>query len=95
MQEQEIDKISQRSACYLDYRPYVRQICQSEQIRAAESTSSRRYGSMHRCYNRLVLVYLGSGIVLAFAVVLSSGLTSLFSPAVSIDLVLPSLFLTL
>jgi len=43
MQEQEIDNITNRSAFYLDYRPYIRQICQNEQIRAAESTSYRRY----------------------------------------------------
>ena len=42
MQEQEIDSISNRSAFYLDYRPYVRQICQNEQTRASESTSTRR-----------------------------------------------------
>jgi hypothetical protein len=43
MQEQEIDTITNHSALYLDYRPYIRQICQSEQIRASESYSNRRY----------------------------------------------------
>jgi hypothetical protein len=43
MQEQEIDNITNRSQFYLDYRPYIRQICQNEQIRASESTSNRRY----------------------------------------------------
>lgn len=42
MQEQEIDSITNRSAFYLDYRPYIRQMCQNEQIRASETTSSRR-----------------------------------------------------
>jgi hypothetical protein len=48
MQEQEIDTVANRSAVYLDYRPYIRQICQNEQTRAAESTSSRRYGFKNR-----------------------------------------------
>jgi hypothetical protein len=43
MQEQEIDNIANRSAFYLDYRPYIRQVCQNEQTRAAESNSNRRY----------------------------------------------------
>lgn len=43
MQEQERDNITDRSALYLDYRPYIRQICQSEQIRASESYSRGRY----------------------------------------------------
>ena len=42
MQDQEIDTMTNRSAFSLDYRPYIRQICQSEQIRASESTSTRR-----------------------------------------------------
>lgn len=42
MQEQEIDNILDQSAFYLDYRPYIRQICQSEQNRASESNSRRR-----------------------------------------------------
>ncbi|CAF1375268.1 unnamed protein product [Rotaria sordida] len=42
MQEQEVDNITNRSAFYLDYRPYIRQICQNEQIRATESNSRRR-----------------------------------------------------
>ncbi|CAF1459355.1 unnamed protein product, partial [Adineta steineri] len=42
MQEQEIDSITNRSAFYLDYRPYIRQMCQNEQTRAAESYSNRR-----------------------------------------------------
>ncbi|CAF3402597.1 unnamed protein product [Rotaria socialis] len=42
MQEQELDNITDRSALYLDYRPYIRQICQSEQIRASESYSRGR-----------------------------------------------------
>ena len=43
MQEQEIDNIADHPSFYLDYRPYIRQICQSEQIRANESNSNRRY----------------------------------------------------
>lgn len=43
MQQQDSDNITDRSAFYLDYRPYIRQICQSEQIRATESNSRRRY----------------------------------------------------
>jgi hypothetical protein len=46
IQEQDINTIGNRSALYLDYRPYVRQICQSEQNRASESYSSRRYVSL-------------------------------------------------
>lgn len=42
MQEQEIDQVGNRSSLYLDYRPYVRQICQNEQNRAMESNSNRR-----------------------------------------------------
>ena len=42
MHEQEIDQVGNRSSLYLDYRPLVRQICQSEQIRAMESNSNRR-----------------------------------------------------
>lgn len=42
MQEQDIDIIANRSAFYLDYRPYIRQICQNEQNRASESLSTRR-----------------------------------------------------
>jgi hypothetical protein len=43
MQEQEIENINDQSSFYLDYRPYIRQICQNEQIRAQESNSNRRY----------------------------------------------------
>jgi hypothetical protein len=42
MQEQEIDNIADHPSFYLDYRPYIRQICQCEQIRADESNSNRR-----------------------------------------------------
>ena len=45
MQEQEIENIIDQSSFYLDYRPYVRQICQNEQIRAQESNLNRRYAS--------------------------------------------------
>jgi len=43
MQEQEIDNITDHPSFYLDYRPYIRQICQNEQIRAKELNSNRRY----------------------------------------------------
>jgi hypothetical protein len=43
MQEQEIDNITDHPSFYLDYRPYIRQICQNEQIRAKESNTNRRY----------------------------------------------------
>ena len=43
MQEQEIDNIIDQPSFYLDYRPYIRQICQNEQIRANQSNSNRRY----------------------------------------------------
>ncbi|UJR15561.1 hypothetical protein I4U23_002500 [Adineta vaga] len=42
MQEQDIESLINQSAFYLDYRPYIRQMCQNEQSRAAESTSTRR-----------------------------------------------------
>ena len=42
MQEEEIDNIIDQSSFYLDYRPYIRQICQNEQLRAQDSTSHRR-----------------------------------------------------
>ncbi|CAF1083083.1 unnamed protein product [Adineta ricciae] len=42
MQEQNTENLINRSAFYLDYRPYIRQMCQNEQTRAAESTSTRR-----------------------------------------------------
>jgi hypothetical protein len=43
MQEQEINNITDHPSFYLDYRPYIRQICQNEQIRAQELNSNRRY----------------------------------------------------
>jgi len=43
MQEQEIGNIVDRPSFYVDYRPYIRQICQSEQNRAKENNSNRRY----------------------------------------------------
>ncbi len=43
MQEQDIDNITDHPSFYLDYRPYIRQICQSETMRAKESNSNRRY----------------------------------------------------
>ncbi len=46
MQEQEIDNIADHPSFYQDYRPYIRQICQYEQIRANESNSNRRYVSI-------------------------------------------------
>ncbi|CAF0847203.1 unnamed protein product [Rotaria sordida] len=42
MQEQEINNIIDHSSFYLDYRPYIRQICQNEQIRINELNSNRR-----------------------------------------------------
>ena len=42
MQEQEIDNINHRSTFYVDYRPYIRQICQNELIRVNETNSRRR-----------------------------------------------------
>ncbi|UJR31109.1 hypothetical protein I4U23_018617 [Adineta vaga] len=42
MQEQEIRNIIDYSEFYVDYRPYIRQICQSEQNRADECNSNRR-----------------------------------------------------
>ncbi|CAF0829516.1 unnamed protein product [Adineta steineri] len=42
MQEQEIPNIIDHSTFYLDYRPYIRQICQNEKIRADELNSNRR-----------------------------------------------------
>ncbi|CAF2782624.1 unnamed protein product [Rotaria sp. Silwood2] len=42
MQEQEIDNIIDRSSFYLDYRPYIRQICQNEKVRFNDLNSNRR-----------------------------------------------------
>lgn len=42
LQDQDIDTITNHSSFYLDYRPYIRQICQNEQIRASDSSSTRR-----------------------------------------------------
>lgn len=42
MQEQEIGNIIDRPSFYVDYRPYIRQICQNEQKRAQENNSNRR-----------------------------------------------------
>ncbi|CAF3692369.1 unnamed protein product [Rotaria sp. Silwood1] len=42
MQEQEIDNIIDHPSFYLDYRPYIRQICQNEQIRINDFNSNRR-----------------------------------------------------
>ncbi|CAF4316828.1 unnamed protein product [Adineta steineri] len=42
MQEQEIPNIIDHSTFYLDYRPYIRQICQNEKTRADELNSNRR-----------------------------------------------------
>ena len=42
MQEQEMENITDRPSFYLDYRPYARQICQSEQNRITESNVHRR-----------------------------------------------------
>ncbi|CAF4015450.1 unnamed protein product, partial [Rotaria sp. Silwood2] len=42
MQEQEIENIIDRSSFYLDYRPYIRQICQNEKVRFNDLNSNRR-----------------------------------------------------
>ncbi|CAF0829067.1 unnamed protein product [Adineta ricciae] len=42
MQEQEIGNIIDHSDFYLDYRPFIRQICQSEHNRVDECNSNRR-----------------------------------------------------
>lgn len=42
MQEQHINYIKDDSSFYLDYRPFIRQICQNEQKRAEESNPLKR-----------------------------------------------------
>ena len=42
MQEQEMENIVERPSFYLDYRPFVRQMCQNEQRRVAEAASHIR-----------------------------------------------------
>lgn len=42
MQEQEFDNIVDHPSFYLDYRPYIRQICQHEQSRMNDLNSNRR-----------------------------------------------------
>ncbi|CAF4465722.1 unnamed protein product, partial [Rotaria magnacalcarata] len=43
MQEQEFDNIIDQPSFYLDYRPYIRQICQNEQNNKSGLNSNRRY----------------------------------------------------
>lgn len=50
MQEQEIENITDHPSFYLDYRPYIRQICQSEQIRANQLNTNRRYSVLYSIF---------------------------------------------
>ncbi|CAF4575736.1 unnamed protein product, partial [Rotaria socialis] len=42
MQEEEFDNIIDQPSFYLDYRPYIRQICQNEQNNKSDLSSKRR-----------------------------------------------------
>ena len=90
MQEQEIGNIIDHSDFYLDYRPYIRQICQSEQNRADECNSNRRYvPSNCTLYEKFKVCHSFSSIAvfdiaLVTVVVHYNGLISKFYRPVSI-----------